>query len=1095
MKYLLFPILLALALTGFAQKAQPQGILPDYTPHHLRNPQEITSPISQMRLKIAGNGAVWADLSTWNLSVSETGLLLPTLSGLSLHHSFQKVRETTDELGILHQDYQQYYDGLPVKDHLLLVHARNGRVTAINGHLARIEAGAWPVAISGAEAVALAQAHEHVTTLLNEWPASLLILHTDSLGYRMAYKTRIDAINPLKMREVYVGASTGQVLHTHSLIAQSDVQAFGKTLYSGQQSFTADSHNGSYRLHEAGRNIETYNGEFAVLGQSAFSNVKDFTDSDNSWNDVAKLQRIVIDSLPANWPTSWGWYVEIRNSANALVYRTKLLYSATAYANTAILPNLVLDQGPYTMTVISANGQALPVSGIPISMTPGGTTLRQGGVKCRFNVVYEANSAIDAHWGMEKVYDYYQSVHSRNSYDGNGSTIKNYVNAALRVSDQTNNAFALPAPYNFMVFGEGDRVNYNPLVSLDVMGHEFTHMVVSNNGHGGLNYEKESGALNESFADIFGNSIEAFARPGQWNWNIGEDCELPRGGLRSMQDPNAFGCADTYGGSFWGNPNNSHDHGYVHYNSGVQNFWFYLLVNGGSGTNDKGNAYAVTGIGMAAAQRIAYRNLMVYLTPTSDYFDAWQGAVRAAEDLYGAGSAEVQSVRHAWYAVGMGPDPTSYCAGSQYFSGQTGTISDGSNGLAYGNFSVCTWRIVPPGADEIDLYFTAFDTEANYDYVRIYNGPDDSAPLLGQYSGNTLPPVITASGGAMCIKFTSDNGTNGSGWEAHYEARGLGAQCGHSMQTSASGVFDNGSSGGYYANNQLCSWLIAPPCASAIVATFPQFDLSPYPGDAVEIFDGGATNAPLLGTFTYNNPPPAALTASHGEMLVVFSSDHTANGNGFQVSYSSLGTAACVSASTLTAPAGSLDDGSPMAEYCHNQHCQWLIEPQGADFVLLSFSAFDVEPALSDGRFFDYVAVYDGAAPDAPLLGKFAGDAVPPALRSSAGQMLVEFVSDYSVQKTGWSAVYESVQSAVAPANMLTFSLMPNPAQTTVQVSLPVAGPAEVMVCDLTGRQCLAHRGETQEMLLDIRALPAGVYWVRVVQHGQQAVQKLAIVH
>ena len=55
---------------------------------------------------------------------------------------------------------------------------------------------------------------------------------------------------------------------------------------------------------------------------------------------------------------------------------------------------------------------------------------------------------------------------------------------------------------HFMIYGKGDGKSMNPVVSLDVMAHEFTHLVTNNNGNGGLVYSNESGALNESFSDI-----------------------------------------------------------------------------------------------------------------------------------------------------------------------------------------------------------------------------------------------------------------------------------------------------------------------------------------------------------------------------------------------------------------------------------------------------------------------------------------------------------------------------------------------------------------------------------------------------------------
>ena len=111
---------------------------------------------------------------------------------------------------------------------------------------------------------------------------------------------------------------------------------------------------------------------------------------------------------------------------------------------------------------------------------------------------------------------------------------------------------------------------------------------------------------------------------------------------------------DTYEGNDW--VTGPADNGGVHSNSGVQNFWYYLLVNGGTGTNDINNAYSVQGLGLDTAAQIAYRNLSTYLTPTSNYEDARFFGIQSAIDLFGACSYEVEQTTRAWYAVGVGID-------------------------------------------------------------------------------------------------------------------------------------------------------------------------------------------------------------------------------------------------------------------------------------------------------------------------------------------------------------------------------------------------------------------------------------------------------
>ena len=180
---------------------------------------------------------------------------------------------------------------------------------------------------------------------------------------------------------------------------------------------------------------------------------------------------------------------------------------------------------------------------------------------------------------------------------------------------------------------------------------DFTHGLTSNTAN--LIYSAESGALNESFSDIFGTCVENYATPADWDWLIGED--LSSSPFRSMSDPNSHGDPDTYFGTNWASLTGG-DSGGVHTNSGVQNFWFYLLSEGGSGVNDNSDAYNVTGLGISTAAKIAFRSLTLYLIESSEFADARFYSIQAATDLYGACSPEVESTTNAWYAVGVG-DP------------------------------------------------------------------------------------------------------------------------------------------------------------------------------------------------------------------------------------------------------------------------------------------------------------------------------------------------------------------------------------------------------------------------------------------------------
>ncbi|MCW3103578.1 MAG: type sorting protein [Bacteroidetes bacterium] len=266
-----------------------------------------------------------------------------------------------------------------------------------------------------------------------------------------------------------------------------------------------------------------------------------------------------------------------------------------------------------------------------------------------WNITGANQAATDAHWGAEVTYDYYMNVHGRNSIDDAGFTLLSYVHYDVNYV----NAFW---DGSRMTYGDGQvSQGFLIMTALDVCGHEITHGLTENTAglNGGGNGEPD--ALNEGFSDIVGTSIEWYARPSQHDWIIGADitCNgagVPDGqGIRSMSNPNAYGQPDTYQGTNWDNS------GEPHTNNGPSIFWYYLLCQGGSGTNDNGDAYNVSGITMSSAQMIAFRGLTAYFTPGTTYADARTYTIQAANDIYGGCSPEVIATTNAWYAVGVGP--------------------------------------------------------------------------------------------------------------------------------------------------------------------------------------------------------------------------------------------------------------------------------------------------------------------------------------------------------------------------------------------------------------------------------------------------------
>lgn len=390
---------------------------------------------------------------------------------------------------------------------------------------------------------------------------------------------------------------------------------------------------------------------------------------------------------------------------------------------------------------------------------------------------------LQAHWGLEQTYDYYKNILNRDSYDNNHGPTYNVYNPVIWDNlGYYVNAAALP-PYGIMVYGRGGTANgttYKPFVALDITAHEFTHLVTDKSINGGLEYRNEPGALNESFSDIFAACVDYHTNGDNPKvWLIGEDL-TEKGFLRSMSDPSSKELAqnrrqpNTYKGTYW--YTGSGDNGGVHTNSGVQNYWFYLLCKGGSGTNDNGKSYNITPIGIDKTQKIVYRSWMNYLPYQAKHIDAYFGSLQAAKDLgYNENSKEYKTLIAAWEAVGIDSLLPRLCKGNKVLTAtKGGTITDGSGEEKYPKNLNCTWTIEAPADKVVQLTFTKFELEAASggecgDYVAVYDGENDKATLMGKYCGSKIPPVMRSTSNKMFIKFYTDAFVNRDGFEAKYE--------------------------------------------------------------------------------------------------------------------------------------------------------------------------------------------------------------------------------------------------------------------------------------------------------------------------------------
>jgi len=238
-------------------------------------------------------------------------------------------------------------------------------------------------------------------------------------------------------------------------------------------------------------------------------------------------------------------------------------------------------------------------------------------------------------------YDYYNSIHGRDSWDNLGSIMR----SSVHVGTNYNNAFwnGTQAAY-----GDGDYNFFQPLaLDLDVVAHEITHGVSQASG---LIYAGVSAALHEHMSDTFAATVDAFINGGvnANTWKVGDVAFTPGtagDALRYMDNPTLDGISTDY------YPNLQ---GQAHRDAGVGNLAFYLLSAGG--THPTGaTTVAVNGIGINDAARIWYRALTVYIGSYANpgYPELCAATLLAAGDLFGPLSTQVFSVSNAWAAVGV----------------------------------------------------------------------------------------------------------------------------------------------------------------------------------------------------------------------------------------------------------------------------------------------------------------------------------------------------------------------------------------------------------------------------------------------------------
>ncbi|XP_067869413.1 cubilin isoform X2 [Heterodontus francisci] len=326
----------------------------------------------------------------------------------------------------------------------------------------------------------------------------------------------------------------------------------------------------------------------------------------------------------------------------------------------------------------------------------------------------------------------------------------------------------------------------------------------------------------------------------------------------------------------------------------------------------------------------------------------------------------------------------------------------------YGNNVDCSWVITVDNHYRILLDFIDFDLEhhqsCDSDYVAVYDGLDEAAPMLGKLCDGLIPGGITSTHNVIYVRFRSQSSKEHRGFRAQFSQA-----CGSYIITDdIGGAITSPLYPNNYSNNQNCSWIIqAQEPFNHVTVSFTDFAIenrsTNCSADALQILDGDNYAAPSIGRYC-GDIIPHPITSFSDALLVNFISNNVRSGKGFRATYAA-STSACggmyhMETGAFNSP--NYPDNSPP-----NYECVWYIISSPGNRVQLSFITFEITYSIYCTS--DYLEIREGNA-TGQLIGHYCGSTLPPDYTSIVGHILwVKFVSDASYSGGRFRATFSHV--------------------------------------------------------------------------------------
>ncbi len=431
---------------------------------------------------------------------------------------------------------------------------------------------------------------------------------------------------------------------------------------------------------DAGKNIVSANGKVLPgLAVDVTPKISAAAAIEKAIGIIAKTHGIDAAELAASSPELWIYnpiMLKPARSFNALVWRMDVTPNKLLHIRELVLvdAHTGIVALHFNQIDTALNRAIYDCANNPACVIPGTLIRSEGGAA---SAIADVNSAYTY---AGDTYNFYWNNHTRDSING----------AGMQMISTTRYCPNCPTPYQ-NAFWNGSQMVYGAgFVLQDVAGHEITHGVTDYES--GLFYYYQSGAINESLSDVWGEFIDlTYADTGNdtagVRWLIGED--LSGGAIRSMSNPPAYGDPDRIESANYTCDTNEQDAGGVHTNSGVNNKAAYLMVDGGTF-----NTYTVTALGITKVAKIYYEAQTNLLLSASDYNDLYNALQQACTNLIGTSgiiAADCLEVTDAVNAVQMNQQPTTSCPATEAALCPTGSPNnlffDNLENTASGNWT------------------------------------------------------------------------------------------------------------------------------------------------------------------------------------------------------------------------------------------------------------------------------------------------------------------------------------------------------------------------------------------------------------------------